>query len=486
MDVRVTPQASIARSIAQAAQHSARVAVLQQQVATGKRLLVPSDDPLGSMTLLANNAQVQRFDSQLGNISSARTSLNLSVSALQEAGSIMSSAREIALEGAQAGNDATSYEALAQQVDSLINRLLDVANSQDSGRYLFGGAATNVAPFRVQSTTATGLPQEIVYQGGAQSVREVVGPTRTLATLYPGDGIFQKRERGSTVYSGATGASPGAGVDSATAQGTLLVRHTLTGYAAGSGVAAGTASAAGDTIIGPAGAHRLTVTDTSGTGTGGFVSLDGGPPVAFTNSDTNLKVSAPNGDVVYVNTTAIVPGFSGSVDITADGAMSVDNGATETAIDFSANQVLTNSATGAVTNVNSAGIRRAGADNIEYSGTYDAFQTLIALRDDLRNTRGLTSPAQIASISQRVGDLERVHRGILDAVGEQSVSLENLDALEERIKNVQLDVQKQNADLESADISQAVLELQNQEMYLKLTYAAAARLFDQTLLDFLR
>ena len=47
------------------------------------------------------------------------------------------------------------------------------------------------------------------------------------------------------------------------------------------------------------------------------------------NSDTNLKVSAPNGDVVYVNTTAVVPGFSGNVDITADGMLSVDGGTTE-------------------------------------------------------------------------------------------------------------------------------------------------------------
>lgn len=485
MDLRVTPQGSITRGIGMAGQISARLSILQEQVSTGKRLLRPSDDPLGSIKLLANNAQVGRLDSQLVNITSARTNLNLSVSALQESAGILSSARQVALEGAQSGNDVTSYEALARQVDALINRLLDESNSRDSGRYLFGGAATNTPPFRIESTTSAGLPQKIVYQGASEPVQEVIGATRTLATLYPGDEIFQQRQRGPTTIAGQTGAASGPGTDNATAQGALLIRHTLTSYASGSGISAGTSSVSGDTIIGPSGAHRLTVTDTSGTGVGGTVSLDGGPAVPFTSSDTNLKVSGPNGDVVYVNTTAITPGFSGDVDITANGALSVDGGATEVAINFSSNQVVTDGATGAVTNIDSTNIRRTGTDDIEYGGTYDAFQALIALRDDLRNTRGLSSTAQIESISARVAELERVHTGILDAVGEQSVSLENLDALEERIKSIQLETQKQSSELESVDISQAVLELQNQETFLKLAYAAAARVFDQSLLDFL-
>lgn len=485
MDLRVTPQGVIGRSISLASRNSARLAVLQEQVSTGKRLLKPSDDPLGNVTLLANNAQVNRFDSQLANISNARTNLNVSVSALQDAGTILSSARQVALEGAQSGNDASSYEALAQQVDSMLDRLLDLSNTQNAGRYVFGGTATGTAPFRVASTTASGQPQTVVYQGGADAVQEVVGTTRPLATLAPGDEIFQSRQRGETVFSGATGAAAGTGTDNATGQAKLTVSHAATSYAAGAGVAVGTSSAGSDTIIGPAGAHKLTVIDTSGTGASGTVSLDGGPPIAFTSSDTNLKVNGPAGDVVYVNTTAITAGFSGQVDITATGTLSMDGGATQVAIDFTSNQVVTDSVSGTVTNVNSSAIRRTGTGQVDYNGTYDAFQVLIALRDDLRNTRGMTSTEQMQSISRRVAELERVHTGILDAVGEQSVSLQNLDSLEQRIKDVQLEVQKQNADIESVDISAAVLELQNQQNFLKLTYAAAASVFDQSLLDFL-
>lgn len=485
MDLRVTPQILVNRSIASARRHSDRLAVLQEQAATGNRLLRPSDDPLGAVAGLENKARIGRLDAHLSNVRDARTRLNLGVSALRDSVGILSSARAIAIEGSHSANDAGAFEALAQQVDALINRLLDVSNSQHVGRFLFGGTASSAAPFAVQSTTPAGQPLSVVYQGSAERSQEVVGPGQTLATLYAGSEVFQQRQRGTTVFTERTGAAAGSGTDSATAQGTLIVRHTLTSYAAGSGVTAGTSSVTGDTIIGPAGLHQLSITDTSGTGASGFVALDGGPPIAFTSADTNLKVSGPNGDVVYVNTTAVTPGFSGDVAITADGTLSIDNGAAEVAIDFSGNQVVTQSSTGAVTNVNSTSIRRTGTDELDYTGTYDAFQILIALRDDLRNTGGLNPTAQAESISQRIAELDRVRGGILGAVGEQSVGLENLEALEERIANVQLETQKLNSELESADLSEVVLGLQAQQNLLQLTFAAAARVLDQTLLDFL-
>jgi len=78
----------------------------------------------------------------------------------------------------------------------------------------------------------------------------------------------------------------------------------------------------------------------------------------------------------------------------------VDGGATSVPINFSSNQVVTNGTTGAVTNVDSTNIRSTGTDNLNYTGTFDAFQSLIALRDDLRNTRGLSSADQAQALSR--------------------------------------------------------------------------------------
>jgi flagellin-like hook-associated protein FlgL len=229
----------------------------------------------------------------------------------------------------------------------------------------------------------------------------------------------------------------------------------------------------------------LTIVDTSGTGASGTVSLNGGPPIAFTNADTNLKVSGPNGEVVYVDTTAITPGFSGDVAITADGTLSVDNGLSEVLIDFSANQVVTDSQSGAVTNVNTINTRRTGTERLDYSGSYDAFQILMTLRDDLRNTRGLSDHEQAEVLSRHVGELDRVREGILQVIGEQSASLEHLSSLDQRLGDMRLEAQKQAGEIESADISELVLHLQEQQNLLQLTFASSAGVLDLSLLDFL-
>src|SRR5262249_39694406 len=140
-----------------------------------------------------------------------------------------------------------------------------------------------------------------------------------LDVLYSGQAVFGATNRGATTVIGTTGAKAGSGTDTATANTQLLVSHTLTTFASGSGVAAGTSSAAGDTIIGASGTHKLTINDTSGNGSAGTISLNGGPPVSYDSSQTNLKVQGPNGEVVYLDTTAMTPGFNGTIDMTATG-----------------------------------------------------------------------------------------------------------------------------------------------------------------------
>lgn len=485
MDLRVTPQTLANRAVANARRGSARLGTVQEQAATGRRLLRPSDGPLDIVTVLANKAQIERLDAYLSNLAGGRASLNSSGSALQQAGDILSQARQIAIEGSHAALSPTSYEALAQQVDALLNRMLDTANTQNAGGYLFGGTASQAVPFTV-ARDGQGRPQSISYAGSQERASVAVNQSQLLATLYPGSQVFQQRQRGATIFTGTTGATAGSGTDSANGQGSLLVRHTATTYAPGSGVQPGTSSVNGDTILGPAGAHTLRIIDTSGTGTAGTVSLNGGPPVPFTNLTSDLRVGGPTGEAVYVNTTAIVPGFSGNVAITADGTLSVDGGATSTAINFSGNQIVTNSLTGAITNVNSTNVRRAGTDQLNYTGTYDTFQILMALRDDLRNTRGLTETQQKESLSQRLGELDRVRNSILQVVGEQSASLEQLDTLENRLREVQLQTRVWTSELEDADLSEVILNLQAQSQLLELGLRASARVLELSLMDFLR
>ena len=74
----------------------------------------------------------------------------------------------------------------------------------------------------------------------------------------------------------------------------------------------------------------------------------------------------------------------------------------------------------------------------------------------------------------------------MQVVGEQSVTLENLDALQLRTEEFQLDTRTAIGSIENADMSEVILQLQNEQNLLQFVYASAATIFDNNLLDFIR
>jgi len=485
MDLRITPQTTVARSILATSQQTSRLGTLQNQASSGKKVLLPSDSPGTLGSILNSKAQDRQFDTYVANVLQGKSTLDQSVSTLQEAGLVLQTARTLAVEAAQSTNSDEAHQAIAQQIDRLLERLIGLSNTQQNGRYLYSGTTAQTQPFVVTATDSDGRPTQVTYQGGSQRDAVVVNYSQTVPTLYSGEEIFQYRERGATLYQGTTGAAAGSGTDSAIGIGTLLVRHTATTFAPGSGVQAGVSSAANDTLLGPAGVHQLTIVETSGTGAFGTVSLNGGPTVAFTSADTDLVLTGLQGEIIHLDTTAITANFNGTVSITAEGSLSVDGGASFVPIDFSGNQSIIDSTTGAVTNVNSTNIRRAGLTRLEYAGTSDVFETLMILRDDLRNTRGLPGAEQLASISRRIDEIDRARAGILNVVTDQSASLENLERLEFHLQDMQLTTKKWLSTLEDADLSQIVIDLQSQQNLLELTLGVTARVMSLSLLDFL-
>jgi flagellin-like hook-associated protein FlgL len=304
--------------------------------------------------------------------------------------------------------------------------------------------------------------------------------------MIPGDEIFQPLDRQATVITGRSGTTSGTGTDTARGQRSLLIRHTLTTFAPGSGVTAGASSASSDTIIGASGTHQLVINDTSGTGTSGTVSLNGGAAVNFSGTDTDLMVTGPNGEKVYVNTTAITPGFSGSVDLTADGTLSIDGGATSTAITFSANQQVIDSRDGTLVNLNTTSTTMAGTDELEFPGTSDIFAVVRQLKEDLLNSRHLETSARAESLNRRLSDVELVQNHLLDMVGVQSVSMEQMERLQTRTGDLKLAEKSDYSDTVSADISEAVLRLQELNNLQQFTMAAVSKLLAPNLLTYLQ
>jgi flagellar hook-associated protein 3 len=478
MQFRVTYPSVIDQTIRYAQQHGSQLARLQEQISSGIVLHRPSDDPLAFHQVMTQDGRISRLEAYRQNIVASRAQLDSQVSQLISAKNILVRAKELAMEGRQQ----EEASVLANEVDHLIDQLVEVANSQFDGKYLFSGAAFDQRPYRVDGS---GAGRQVVYQGGVAPSQAPVADALQAAVHLPGSLIFGQENRGTTVYIGTTGAQAGSGTDSGVGRGELTVTHLSTQYAAGSGLLPGSDSVANDTILGPLGSHQVTITDTSGTGAFGTISLNGGPPVDFTSSDTNLRVEGLEGEVIYVDMSAITPGFSGVVSAGGDGLLSTDGGATTTPIGFAADQAVQNSVTGGWTYVNSTGIRQTGTDYIEYAGTGDAFQALIQLRDDLLNSRQLSASDFQEALSRRMQDIDRGVDSVLAAVGEQSALLSSLETAEQQAEELQLAAKERASQLRGTDYAEATVRMQEIQNLLQFTYASSVRFLSTSLLDFL-
>lgn len=465
-------------AIRQAQARQAAIADLQDQLATGLRVRSASDAPSEWSSLTSKKNAIDRMEVDLENISTVEQRLNQSVSSLTEAGNILVRTRELALGGHQGDERKT----LALEVDLLIDAMLSIANSAEGGTQLYSGTASHESSFEITDVDENGRPREVRYLGSDHASATVVGRGTTSSVLPSGADIFQQQQRGTTEYIGKTGATAGQGTDSARGVGQLRIQHTQTSYATGN-VQPGASSETNDTIIGPLGQNVLTISDHVTLGR--VASLNGGGPVAFDGLSTDLQVVGPKGGMVYVDLSAVAGTFTGDVQIESLGTMSTDGGATEVDIDFSASQILTHSETGAVTVVDSTGIRFAGLDRLEYTGTQGVFESMMQLRDDLRAGDSWSTDDFVQILDARLSDIKRAHDQVLEYVGEQSVELSNLQSLGNKTREIRLVTQQAIFEIENADIPDVIVRMQNEQTHLQFIYAATASMNQVSLLDFL-
>lgn len=301
--MRITPQIMVSNAIANAQEQTAQLAILQQQASSGKRILQPSDDPVGEMQVLAGQAQNNQLDTYQKNISDAQTKLNSSVSTLTQVSNLLTQAKDLGLQGSNSANTPSADQAMASQVNSILKEVIQLANTQQNGQYLYGGTASaTTTPF-----TTNGQSQ-IVYNGSDQALSEPIGQGQQVQTVYAGNQVFQ----------------------------------------------------------------------------------------------------AP-----------------------------------------------------------------------------DVFQLLGNLSSELSNANNLSPAAQATAIQQTLQGLDSANTNILNVVGQQSASLQNLQSVSQQIQNVQLQTKQQVGNVQNADITQVVVNLQEQQNLLEATLYSSAHVLSLSLLNFL-
>ena len=167
------------------------LAKTQQQLATGQRLLAPSDDPFAATRILQLNQVIETTTQYQRNANLADVRLGLEENVLSDVGDVLQRVRELAV---RANNDtlgAGDRGAIAQEVRASLDSLIQLANTQDSnGEYLFAGFQINTRPF---SDDGAG---NFSYNGD-QGVRSLqIGANRKVSIGDSGDNVFMRVDDG--------------------------------------------------------------------------------------------------------------------------------------------------------------------------------------------------------------------------------------------------------------------------------------------------
>lgn len=136
------------RATSQVTAAQSRLVDTQAQLASGKKLLNPSDQPDQSLLIGMVRSTIERQEGLTSQLTVVNTRLRAEEVALQSVTQILVRFKELSLKGNDDTINADDRQALVKEMQVLREQLLALANSQDDqGQRIFGGASVGDVPF---------------------------------------------------------------------------------------------------------------------------------------------------------------------------------------------------------------------------------------------------------------------------------------------------------------------------------------------------
>jgi flagellar hook-associated protein 3 FlgL len=159
---------------------AAQLQLSEQQLATGRSVNQPSDDPAAYAETEVLSQQSSAITNDVSVANQVQSQLSTVDNFLSSAGNALDSAVQLATQGADATISTSQMTDLAQQVTGLLSQAIGLANSKYNGSYVFGGDNVQMTPY-----SAVG-----VYSGSTQTNSVVLSDGTTMQVNFNGQAIF--------------------------------------------------------------------------------------------------------------------------------------------------------------------------------------------------------------------------------------------------------------------------------------------------------
>lgn len=159
---------------------------LRAEIAAGRRILKPEDDPPGTHQALALRTHLSAVRNFLQNTEYSLDWLQASDVALGSMAQVLAEARDEALKAANDTLSGQIRQSLAPVVRDLFSQAVGIGNTQHRGQYIFAGFKVQQQPFVADLNNLT-----FTYQGDGGSIGHEVEPGARTPVNVPGsDPLF--------------------------------------------------------------------------------------------------------------------------------------------------------------------------------------------------------------------------------------------------------------------------------------------------------
>ncbi|MCK4372057.1 MAG: flagellar hook-associated protein FlgL, partial [candidate division Zixibacteria bacterium] len=158
---------------------------MQTQMSTGRRINKPSDDPLGTLRDLDYRKELARVAQYRSNIDAAMNWQGTYDSVFSDLGNMLSTAKERAISMSNDTYGADEREAVAIEIDDIIDRFFQIANSDLGSKSIFAG-------YKTKSDALIATANGAVYRGDFGQIEFEIESSSRLQVNLIGADVFLK------------------------------------------------------------------------------------------------------------------------------------------------------------------------------------------------------------------------------------------------------------------------------------------------------
>jgi flagellar hook-associated protein 3 FlgL len=190
--------------------------IAQQELATGRRVNAPSDDPAATSVAIGVHGQSAQNDQFTQNISNVSGLLQTADSTMSSVITVLNQAISLGVQAGDGTLAATDRATLNSQIQSVTSQMLSLANTTYQGNYIFAGNNSGQPAYVTDPSSPTG----VTYQGNSGVNQVEISQGKDIATNVPGSQIFTNPSADvfAALNNLAQAAQSGTGVQAAVTQ----------------------------------------------------------------------------------------------------------------------------------------------------------------------------------------------------------------------------------------------------------------------------